>query len=154
MEVHSVENRVEVLGVPGSNLNNNLIGFVLAGLEKVYAKTDSALFYSPSDVIDGLFRRKLQLWLLIKDTHPKGFVITQIHEWPQKKRLDILFAQADGLSADDMETVLLSMEQFAREHKCGQISGSGRLGWLKVLNRKWAKEITYHYDVRETNVIH
>ena len=57
-------------------------------------------------------------------------MITEIIEYPRLKAINLLFCGGDY---KELQSMLPSIEQFAKHFGCKRLYGGGRKGWLRKL---------------------
>lgn len=86
-------------------------------------------FYTVEDILDHIHEGKMQSFAT-----DRTWVVTQIHEFPRKKVLDIVFVVGE---MEDLEELEPQLENFRREIQADMITATGRLGWLKKYFKGW-----------------
>ena len=81
--------------------------------------------YNLSDIKEKIRLGMFHLW-----PGKDSVMITEIVEFPRVKVLNILFL---GGKFEELQSMLPSIEQFAKHFGCKRIFGGGRKGWLRKL---------------------
>jgi hypothetical protein len=95
-------------------------------LEMLHQQGD---LYTYSDIMDCIHSGKMQSFVA-QDT----WVVTQVHEFPQKKVVDIVFVLGDESGLKAIEPRLL---EFKERIGADYLSATGRKGWLKKAFPGW-----------------
>lgn len=87
-------------------------------------------FYTFDDIMENIKKGTMQSF---SDGH--SWAITQVHEFPRKKVVEIAFVigDMDNLINNIQEEVLT----FARSIGAELVMASGRVGWNKTMNKEW-----------------
>lgn len=80
-------------------------------------------FYTIEDILDLIQEGRMQSFA-DQDT----WVITQVHNFPRKKVLEIVFVIGDAEKLRELEP---RIEEFRKEIQAEMMMATGRLGWLK-----------------------
>lgn len=91
-------------------------------------------FYTFNDIMDCIAAGTMQSF-----ADGDTWVVTQVHEFPRKKVLDIAFVIGDVDALHRLEPVL---EEFAREIGAEMMMATGRLGWEKKYFPGWRRVST------------
>lgn len=98
-------------------------------------------FYTVDDILRLVGEGKMQSF-----AHGDTWVLTQVHEFPRKKVVEISYV------IGDMDAVLAIQErinEFAKEIGASLIIASGRPGWEAVKTDGWKKlSVNYVRDVQ------
>lgn len=86
--------------------------------------------YMPSDVLNALLGKDMQLWIAVVDLEVKTFWITEIVQYPRKKVCLVHFC---GGRLEDVEAFKDHIIDWARCIGCHGIQLFGRKGWRKTL---------------------
>ncbi len=81
--------------------------------------------YNIKDVEEGIKKGVFHLW-----TGEKSAIITEIIEYPRLRAINLLFCGGDY---KELQSMLPSIEQFAKHFGCKRLYGGGRKGWLRKL---------------------
>lgn len=100
-------------------------------LKKEFAKMLEAQggFYTLEDVLSLILQGRMQSFAY-KDT----WVVTQVHEFPRKKVLDIVFVIGDEEGLHQLEPQL---EEYKNLVGADMLSATGRPGWLRKTFPGW-----------------
>lgn len=72
------------------------------------------------------------LWVSYDGSEFKGFVITSVNTYPQRKILSMSFCGGDEF--ESWKTPIIStLKRFAKDAGCDSIEAYGRPGWSKIL---------------------
>jgi hypothetical protein len=88
------------------------------------------------------------LWVVYDDEEFKGFVLTSINTYPQRKILAMNYC--GGTDFKSWKTSIIgTLKQFAKDYGCDSIEAHGRQGWSKVLKDEGYKEkfVTFELPV-------
>lgn len=85
--------------------------------------------YSLEDIMERIEKR-LYIPLKIHDV----FLCVEVHEYPQKRILNIAFASGDGF-LDHLEEFKELLSNAARSLGCTELTCYGRPGWERALKR-------------------
>lgn len=96
-------------------------------LERMLKKTGG--FYTVGDILSLIEEGRMQSF---SDGHT--WVVTQVHEFPQRKVVDIVFVVGDLRGAADLES---KVDEFAKSVGATAITATGRMGWLKRSFAGW-----------------
>lgn len=99
---------------------------------------DAGRRHNLSDIKEALEKRDMQLWLMYCDpseevpTGLAGAFITEIINYPRLRVANIAYCA--GTDVDGwIEYLYMTVENFARSHKCDEVEVYGRPGWKKKL---------------------
>jgi hypothetical protein len=81
--------------------------------------------YNLQDVEEGIKNGVFHLWV-----GEKSAMITEMIEYPQLRAINLLFCGGDY---EELQSMLPSIEQFAKHFGCKRLYGGGRKGWLRKL---------------------
>ena len=81
--------------------------------------------YNIKDVEDGIRSGTFHLW-----NGEKSAMITEIIQYPRLRALNLLFCGGDY---EELQSMLPSLEQFAKHFGCVRLYGGGRKGWHKKI---------------------
>lgn len=86
-------------------------------------------FYAVEDILQLIQEGKMQ-------SFAKGdtWVVTQVHEFPRKKVLDIVFVLGE---ADDLRELEPQLEAFGQQIGADMMAATGRMGWLRKAFKGW-----------------
>lgn len=92
---------------------------------------------------------KRQLWQLETDGRVSGVIISEVYAHPDGETVALPVTAGIGM-AQSLETVLSTIEFWARDIGAKRLEGNGRFGWTKILkSHGWkpvcvtiAKELT------------
>jgi len=88
--------------------------------------------YLVSELYEMAKDSKNNLWVSFDDHEYKGFVLTSVNKYPQRKILAMNFC--GGKDFKDWKTPIIdTLKQFARDYECDSIEAYGRKGWSKIL---------------------
>ncbi len=89
-------------------------------------------YYHVDDILENIKQGVMQSF-----TDGNSWVITQVHDFPRKRVVEIVYAIGDMevLSKELLEQV----ETFARSVSANDVIASGRPGWEKVMADGWDK---------------
>ena len=89
----------------------------------------SGNLYTLSDIEEGLNSGSLQ-------SHVEGdtWAITQVHDWPQRRAVNILFVIG---SIEDTAELEAKIEKWAKDINANLLTATGREGWWKVRTPGW-----------------
>ncbi|QIG66097.1 acetyltransferase [Ochrobactrum phage vB_OspP_OH] len=85
--------------------------------------------YKFSDIIMAIREGKMQSFSL-----GRTWVVTQVHEFPRRKVVDIVFVIGD---MEDVAQIEPEVEAFAHRIGATLLMANGRLGWLKRHFEGW-----------------
>lgn len=72
------------------------------------------------------------LWIAYDEDDVKGFVLTSINTYPQRKILSMNFC--GGIEFKSWKTPIIdTLKQYAKEYGCDSLEAYGRKGWAKML---------------------
>jgi|TARA_X000000950_G_scaffold70009_2_gene86747 hypothetical protein len=91
-------------------------------IEKAIKYQDS---YTISDIEDKIRHGLFHLW-----PGQRSAMVTELVIYPQNKALNLLFCGGDY---EELETMLPSIEVFAKQLGCKRLYGGGRPGWLRKI---------------------
>lgn len=102
-----------------------------------------------ADVIASLQDRTRQLWLIEKDGHTTGAVVTEVYETQRGRTCAVPYAGGVEMPAT-IKVVLDTVEAWARSEGCVRLEVDGRRGWERMLKPhgweprlvRMAKELT------------
>lgn len=90
--------------------------------------------YTSEDIRRMIFRKEMQLWIVIDIEHTiTAAIITQIVNFPCKRVL--LFVLVSGSDFDEWKHCLTTFINFAKYSNCHSIEGYGRPGWEKKIRK-------------------
>lgn len=92
--------------------------------------------YTYADVINYIYEGKFQSFCA-GDT----WLVTQVHKFPRKTVLDVVFVVGDG---KDIEALEEKLTEFAKEIGADMMTATARLGWTKTKHPGW-KITTVNY---------
>lgn len=107
--------------------------------------------YDAVDLYNNLVLNKESLWTVVDDDEKiMGIILTQLHNYPQKKVFCIQYAAGDGLD-DCIDEALDILEKTAVRHGCNSMQVMGRRGWVKKLQSyDWKEEfVIVSKDLKE-----
>ena len=81
--------------------------------------------YNIKAVEEGIKKGVFHLW-----TGEKSAMITEIIKYPRLSAINLLFCGGDY---EELQSMLPSIEQFAKHFGCKRLYGGGRKGWLRKL---------------------
>jgi len=91
-------------------------------IEEALRHTDC---YNIEDVEDHIRQGIFHLWI-----GEKSAMITEIISYPRLKAMNLLFCGGDY---KELQSMLPSMEQFAKHFGCTRLYGGGRKGWIRKI---------------------
>tara|TARA_R110000796_G_scaffold65782_2_gene151818 strand:+ start:28039 stop:28446 length:408 start_codon:yes stop_codon:yes gene_type:complete len=103
---------------------------------KIEEYVNSALEYSDGkfksqDILKGCLAGDLLAWVVYNNKQIKGCFITELVQYPQSRRLNIML-----LGGDDFKLIISHLDRFkewARANNADAIECSGRPGWERKL---------------------
>lgn len=107
-------------------------------IEANRAHIEAALEYSGGthsfdDVRDSILSGKMQLW-----AGPRGCAVTEVVDYPRKRVLHCFLAGGD---LDQILDMTDSAIEWGKAQGCESITLSGRMGWLRVLDKHGFKPV-------------
>ena len=102
-------------------------------LEKI--EEHSSENYTAKEIFNAILRGEQQLWIYIENKDEMiGAWTTRVFEVPGKRIVEICSIGGNGMNRDRVEEVLVSMENFGKNHGCSMAQITGRRGWKRVLS--------------------
>lgn len=93
-------------------------------------------FYTFEDILDCIHRGTMQSF-----ADGDTWVITQVHEFPRKKVVEVAYVIGD---MDTLKRMEAKVEKFAREIGADMLIATGRLGWQNKYFPGW-KPVSHNY---------
>lgn len=90
---------------------------------------ESGGLYTVEDVLDYIDKGRMQSFAT-----DRTWVVTQVHDFPRKKVLDIVFVVGE---MEDLQEIEPRLEEFRKEIQADCMSATGRMGWLKRHFKDW-----------------
>ncbi len=82
------------------------------------------------DWLDDIDRKKAQLWVISRDGHAVGAIVTEVYETAAGLTVGLPIAAGEMC---DVETTLATIEAWAKEVGAVRLEGCGRPGWERAL---------------------
>lgn len=98
--------------------------------------SDMGGLYTVNDILAAIELNKMQSF-----SDGYTWVVTQVHDFPQKKVVEIVLVVGDYYGAVAIQT---RVEQFARQIGASFLIASGRRGWGKAATDGW-KTLSVNY---------
>ena len=119
-------------------------------LEKPLAKTDSAKYYTPDDILWKCVNQDWQCWIAWSDKIDAVFT-TYVSTYPTGyKTFTINFVGGEKMY-EWLPTAWNTFKAFADENSCNEIVGLGRRGWLRALTKvedsKFEEKLTFSVEI-------
>lgn len=110
----------------------------------VLAAVEASPASEPMDKLEAMcLEGSADLWLIRDAAGVVGAIITEVVE--TTKGLTCHFLAASGSFTDDGDMSLGTIERWARGKGCVRLELTGRLGWLRRLERRgWREAATIH----------
>lgn len=86
-------------------------------------------FYTVEDIL-----QCIQVGTMQSFAQGDTWVVTQVHEFPRKKVLDIVFVLGERQDLHELEPQL---EAFKQEIGADMMTATGRMGWLRSAFKGW-----------------
>lgn len=101
---------------------------------KMRAKVEKALklannTYDFDDIMNQLQTGHMQ-GHVVGDT----WALTQVHDWPQRRSVNILFVIGDMKDLSELEA---KVTQWAKDHGADFLTATGRDGWQSMMHDGW-----------------
>ena len=90
--------------------------------------------YTIESMMEGFKSGSMVPWVVVTNGEIEAFIATEIFQCPLRKVLILRFGAAKNM-ASCMELVLKMLEQHARDNGCSSVEISGRMGWLRALDK-------------------
>lgn len=107
----------------------NIWNQVVPYLEKALQFSDEK--FKIDDILRGCMKQDMMLWVVYNDDKLSGCFVTELFDYPQDRRLNILLLSGDGF--DDIVEHLEKFKEWASANGANAIEMYGRPGWKKVL---------------------
>lgn len=99
-------------------------------VKKAVDKTEGR--YTLNDLYQMTKKDNHHLWVSFDAPEFKGFVITSVNTYPQRKILSMSFC--GGIEYKDWKKPMMStLKRFAKDMGCDALEAYGRPGWSKIL---------------------
>jgi len=100
--------------------------------------------YSPEDILNAIYQRDMQLWVIHCDDELKAVCVTGIRQWPQAKVLTAIIVAGHDMAhwvcaLDD------TLTRYALEHGCKALEAHGRKGWKQTLGALGWRDLAVTY---------
>lgn len=105
-------------------------------LEQVVEEYDPG--YTTDDLLDHIKQQKKQLWVGLSEGIAAA-LITEINIYPQYKVLHVPYVAGHHM-VQWLPGALRILEAFGKHHHCKYVTGCGRRGWVKTLERDGWRE--------------
>jgi hypothetical protein len=77
----------------------------------------------------------MQLWLAVDESGVLAAYVTEIIQYPRKRRVRATFAGAKPHTMDKwLEAMVAAIEEWSKGWKCQGIEAMGRKGWSRVVD--------------------
>lgn len=90
--------------------------------------------YTIESMVDGFKAGTMVPWAVVTDGEVVAFIATEVFQCPLQKVLVLRFGAAKNMESC-IDLVLSTLEQHARDNGCSSMEISGRMGWLRVLDK-------------------
>lgn len=90
--------------------------------------------YTIESMVDGFKAGTMVPWAVVTEGEIVAFVATEVFQCPLRKVLALRFGAAKDM-ASCIDLVLNTLEQHARDNGCSSVEISGRMGWLRALDK-------------------
>lgn len=91
--------------------------------------------FEPEDVEGLCVSGGLQLWLAVEDEDVLAAYVTEIVQYPRKRRVRAVFAGGKPHTMEKwLEPMVAAIERWSKEWGCSGIEATGRKGWTKVVD--------------------
>jgi hypothetical protein len=90
--------------------------------------------YTIESMVDGFKAGTMVPWAVVTDGEVVAFIATEVFQCPLRKVLALRFGAAKDM-ASCIDLVLNTLEQHARDNGCSSVEISGRMGWLRALDK-------------------
>lgn len=91
--------------------------------------------FEPEDVERLCAHGDMQLWLAADGEDVLAAYVTEIVQYPRKRRIRAVFAGGKPHTMDQwLEPMVQAIEAFSRQWACQGIEAMGRKGWTKVVD--------------------
>lgn len=88
--------------------------------------------YSVEELYEMAKDSRNNLWVTFDESGYKGFVLTSVNNYPQRRILAMNFC--GGKEFKTWKTPIIdTLKRFARDCECDSIEAYGRKGWAKIL---------------------
>ena len=91
--------------------------------------------FEPEDIELLCARGDMQLWLAVDGEDVLAAYVTEIVQYPRKRRIRAVFAGGKPHTMDHwLEPMVQAIEAFSKAWSCSGIEAVGRKGWSKVVD--------------------
>lgn len=90
--------------------------------------------YTIDSMVEGFKNGTMVPWVVVTDGEIVAFIATEVFQCPLQKVLSLRFGAAKNM-ASCIDLVLNTLEQHARDNGCSSVEISGRMGWLRALDK-------------------
>jgi hypothetical protein len=90
--------------------------------------------YTIESMVEGFKNGTMVPWVVVSDGEIEAFIATETFQCPLRKVLVLRFGAAKNM-ASCIDLVLNTLEQHARDNGCSSVEISGRMGWLRALDK-------------------
>jgi hypothetical protein len=90
--------------------------------------------YTIESMVEGFKNGTMVPWVVVSDGEIEAFIATETFQCPLQKVLVLRFGAAKNM-ASCIDLVLNTLEQHARDNGCSSVEISGRMGWLRALDK-------------------
>jgi hypothetical protein len=73
-------------------------------------------------------------WVVVSDGEIVAFIATETFQCPLQKVMSVRFGAGNNI-AHYIDLVIDTLEQHARDNGCSSVEISGRMGWLRALDK-------------------
>lgn len=101
------------------------------------------------DIIGFLYSGRMHLWIVSEQGNPtpKGYVVTEMKEYPRSKMLVVQYCAGDKHILEEVaEPTFEMLEKVARDAGCDGIEFFGRPGWTPHVKKLGYKPSTIVYE--------
>lgn len=101
--------------------------------------------YAPSDVLERVLAREMQLWVACDDEEPIGCVTTSVEKFPRRTALLIgVVAGRRGRVGSWIKGMDELLRAYAAHMECSVQLAEGRLGWDRFVGNGWRTVSTFY----------
>jgi len=119
-------------------------------LEKPLAKTNSAKYYTPDDILWKCVQGDWQCWIAWADKIDAVFT-TYVSTYPTGHKTFTINFVGGVKMTEWLPTAWNTLKAFAKENGCSEMVGMGRKGWLrsidKVEDSKFEEKLTFSVEI-------